>query len=121
MIEKDNLRKLAEEATPGPYVACGDDRGGCICGMVWSKATFNGPQVMTAKFLREDDDWPSPSKEQMMKNMLYFAAASPDVVLSLLAQITILENSNSFLESTVIQLNKELESARQASSCAFVY
>lgn len=32
------LRKLAEDATPGPWEACGEDRGGCVCGQVWSRA-----------------------------------------------------------------------------------
>lgn len=32
----DALRKLELAATLGPWRACGDDRGGCICGQVWS-------------------------------------------------------------------------------------
>ena len=37
-IDTVSLRKLASEATPGPYRECGSDRGGCVCGLVWSES-----------------------------------------------------------------------------------
>jgi hypothetical protein len=89
-MKYESLRQLALNATPGPYECCGDDRGGCFCGMIWSKEGI-GSHVLTAKHYREDEDCPAPTREQAMKNMLYFAAVSPGIVVELLDRIQELE------------------------------
>jgi Ead/Ea22-like protein len=85
------LRELAEAATPGPYLACGNERGGCGCGIVWSTDHI-GEHILTVQRERDNDDVPVPSLEQAKKNALYFAALSPEVVLMLLDRIDELED-----------------------------
>ena len=52
--------ELDEGATAGPWRACGHDRGGCKCGIVWAvpaDRTEGGMLVMQA--VKHDDDVPT--------------------------------------------------------------
>lgn len=35
-MTNDEIQKIIEEASPLPWKYCGDERGGCSCGLVWS-------------------------------------------------------------------------------------
>ncbi len=38
VTDLDELERLDRAATPGPWGQCGAERGGCICGLVWSES-----------------------------------------------------------------------------------
>jgi hypothetical protein len=68
------LRKLLEAATPGPWEACGDDRGGCQCGMVWNRIVGeDGALILNTR--HADSDLPTPDLEHAKANALLVAAA----------------------------------------------
>lgn len=78
-INKEELRRLAEGATAGPWKECGHNRGGCSCGLVWSRHS----DVAVAEAWRGDLEAPEPT-EGAKANAAYIAAANPATVLALL-------------------------------------
>ena len=82
------LRELAEKATLGPWKACGSDRGGCVCGQVWSTA-IDHPVASTN--VDSPEEGISTTKEVKVRDAAYIAAASPDYILQLLTKISQLE------------------------------
>lgn len=64
----------AEETPAGPWRACGNDRGGCECGMVWSEPT---DMQMTARAFDEDTD--VPTDDEAKKIARFVAHARTDV------------------------------------------
>ena len=85
---RDELRRLAGAATPGPWQECGHARGGCRCGNVWSVPS-DGP-VATA-FLEDDSAGISVPLEVMQANAAFIAACDPQTVAALLARLDELE------------------------------
>lgn len=67
--------------TPGPWRMCGKDRGGCVCGMVFSE-TADCP-VATATF-RDDEIGEYMTVDQMKVNARLIAAA-PDLLAAAIA------------------------------------
>lgn len=76
------LRRVAEAATPGPWSECGHSRGGCSCGMVWSRAA----DLPVAEAWGGDEEAPEPS-EGARANAAFIAAANPSNILSLLDEL----------------------------------
>jgi hypothetical protein len=113
-IDLDALKRLAEAATPGPWSAC--QEGKCSCGQVWSEATDNLVAVITRG--KWGDEWPSirlvgdtsfdqKAEAYMEKevygevpddiadaNAAFVAAASPSVILALIARLERAEKGN---------------------------
>lgn len=81
-VNKQELRRLAEAATPGPWKECGHARGGCSCGMVWSRAA----DLPVAEAWRGDQEAPEPA-EGSKANAAFIAAANPSAILSLLDEL----------------------------------
>ena len=79
----DELEAKAKAATPGPWVECraNNHKGGCKCGLLWSKAA----DVTIAVTHKPQDDEPIVS--EVNDNTRYMAAVSPDVILSLIARV----------------------------------
>lgn len=81
------IRARADAATAGPWHACGEARGGCVCGYVWSK-TVDRPVV---KALRRDEEMGDLfTQEQQAANALFSSAAREDVP-ALCARVEALE------------------------------
>lgn len=95
-VNKQELRRLAEAATPGPWKECGHARGGCSCGMVWSRAA----DLPVAEAWRGDQEAPEPA-EGAKANAAFIAAANPAAILSLLDE---LERAESDAERLRMQL-----------------
>lgn len=71
-----NLNKIkarCEAATPGPWTACGEDRGGCKCGFVWEPAGD-----WTVASCGSDDDFEIPD-EVVKANAQFIAHARTDI------------------------------------------
>lgn len=81
-VNKQELRRLAEAATRGPWRACGHDRGGCSCGMIWSRAA----DLPVAEAWRGDEEAPEPP-EGAKANAIFIAEANPAAILSLLDEL----------------------------------
>lgn len=80
---KDRLSQMihtARSATPGPWTHCGQDRGGCQCGLVWSLAIDD--TVATANVSRDDTEEVVPV-EMVKANASHIAAFAPDVAAAL--------------------------------------
>jgi len=68
-LDLELLAKLHESATPAPWRECGHDRGGCVCGQVWSESTD--------QFLFKPDagdEAPVPTQETKLANAALVAA-----------------------------------------------
>lgn len=77
------LKALAMAATRGRWRECGHERGGCVCGQIWSVEA--DLPIATAE--RGDEEIGVITPEFYKPNAAYIAAASPDVVLALIARI----------------------------------
>jgi hypothetical protein len=62
----------ATAATPGPWHACGQDRGGCSCGNVWSKAVDD-------LLLTVNEEGPNGVKFDLNADAAFIAHARADV------------------------------------------
>lgn len=77
------LLKIAEAATPGEWRACGHDRGGCQCGMVWGiKQDFP-----VADCNINDEMIGKSSIEDAKSNSLFIAAFNPSVAIEIIKQL----------------------------------
>ena len=76
------VRSRLDAATPGPRGACGDNRGGCQCGMIWGE----GGETYLAKTISHDVDAPTATLERRCANALFIGAAPSDV-RALLAEV----------------------------------
>lgn len=83
-IDLKQLEELAAKATPGPYRACGADRGGCQCGFVWSEPA-DAP-ILTTNTDSEDEGIKSATKRKIA-DAAYLASLSPEVVQQMIAAI----------------------------------
>lgn len=69
-IDLDALELLLTAATPGPFRICGEHRGGCACGQIWSfRSDVQAPVATT--FVGYDDDF---SADQRIANARFIAA-----------------------------------------------
>lgn len=76
-IDRDKLRDLASDATPGPWTATG-----------WANENYDGNYLVVAS----GADVASTGKSELyQENAAFIAAASPDVVLALLDKLTHVE------------------------------
>jgi len=79
----DELERLANAATSGPWEPCGKDRGGCVCRFVY------GPDDVVAKATCSiDNDGEGYTAEQATRNAFFIAAANPATVLALLSELS---------------------------------
>ena len=62
---------LLGKATPGPWRECGHDRGGCVCGLIFSEPA-DAAVAITAI---HDDELPKPMPGVPQANMQAIAAA----------------------------------------------
>lgn len=81
----DELERLARAATPGPWIACGGDQGGCSCGTVW--AGTGDVVILWANSAEFDSMGEGPAGDQQKCNQRYIAAVDPPTVLALLAVV----------------------------------
>ena len=108
-MDIDELERLASAASPGPWEACGDDRGGCKCGQVWSKIadhpvavvergewgdtypairlTSDGLHGTQAEAYLERIPYGEIPEGKSQANMLFIAAANPETIKELVARI----------------------------------
>lgn len=86
----DELERLEREATPGPWRECGHDRGGCICGQVWSE------HGQSSLVLKPDcgDEVPVPDAKHKTANAA-LVAATRNALPALLAAARRLEQLES--------------------------
>lgn len=80
---KDRLSQMihtARSATPGPWTHCGQDRGGCQCGLVWSLAIDDS--VASTNVTRDDPEEHVPV-EMVKANASHIAAFAPDIASAL--------------------------------------
>lgn len=61
---------MSEKHSPGPWIACGAQRGGCKCGLIWSTTD----DVVVAEVTREDDSH-KKTDEQFYANAALIASA----------------------------------------------
>ena len=97
MTDHQELKRLAEAATPGPwYVQYGDDASHrCMTAVSTHNKRLNNQGCFTeAEFesliaitLHQSYPWVDPDCVNDDANSAYIAAASPDVVLSMIAEI----------------------------------
>jgi hypothetical protein len=79
-LPEANLRHLAEAAMPGPWHACGQDRGGCSCGFVYSepadapvaKVTIGvwgdqWPEIRQVQVERPERTWGQPPEPSSLR------------------------------------------------------
>lgn len=78
-VDIDELERLAKEATPGPWRHCGASDGRCSCGLVWSIAA----DLPIAAATDGSDDW----SKGRWQDQHYIAAANPQVVFDLVAEV----------------------------------
>ena len=71
------IEARANAATSGQWEACGQERGGCECGMIWSRSA--GALVMEAIQFHPALNEPARSEAQMKLNALFVAHARADV------------------------------------------
>lgn len=76
------LEAACSKATPGPWRECGADRGGCSCGLVWSRAA----DLPVAEAWRGDEEAPEPA-EGAPANAAFIAKADPSTILALIARL----------------------------------
>lgn len=70
-----SLRELLAAATPGPWIACGHNRGGCQCGNVWSEpGDVPVASAITEEKLNEAG-WSRNRKEQLHDDARLIALA----------------------------------------------
>jgi hypothetical protein len=77
--DTEALRQLFRAASAGPWDACGAERGGCQCGLIWSKTADH--LVLCAR--PHADDMATPSLEQSKANAILITAvvnALPDLL-----------------------------------------
>lgn len=101
--KRDEIRARWENATPPPWKACGADRGGCVCGLVWA----TGVDEVVAQV------WPSggdvtPTDAQRNKDAAAIAHA-PDDVAALLAESNELRTADLTI---LLQEKKQAEAQR---------
>lgn len=70
------------EHTPGPWSACGEDRGGCVCGMVWSKSVDAVVATTAPSSEAREMGLPMPDRSAIVANARLIAAA-PDLLAAL--------------------------------------
>jgi len=75
--ELGEMLARAEAATAGPWRACGEDRGSCVCGLVWS--TSMDGIVLDVRHHHPDSDVPAPSLEEAHRNARFVSHAREDV------------------------------------------
>jgi len=102
--KKEELLRLAEAATPGPWRECGADRGGCACGQVWSISS----DCPVAEAWRGDDVIGEP-EQGAMANAAFIAKANPAAILSLL-------DENAQLRAENERIRRELTAFRKNTS-----
>ena len=68
--------------TPGPWRMCGQDRGGCICGIVWSESS--DIPVADASLSGHDDLIDVRPSESERKANARLIAAAPDMAAMLI-------------------------------------
>lgn len=78
LLDLDALEAKARAATPGPYRVCTCGK----CGLIWSIPADAVVTIAQA----EMEDMPGFTREQRSANAEYVVAASPDVVLALIAE-----------------------------------
>lgn len=89
------LRRLAEAATPGPWYAghLSDDDSTCNCRYILAD---DGRMGAVASVHVDDGENDCPPLEEAKANQRYIAAASPDVVLSLIQRVEAMEAALAF-------------------------
>ncbi len=97
-VNKEELRRLAEAATPGPWRECGADRGGCACGQVWS-ISLDCP---VAEVWQGDDVIGEP-EQGAMANAAFIAKANPAAIISLLDENAQLRAENERLRAQLAE------------------
>jgi len=80
MIDLNKLEGLAKKASSGPWQECGSNRGGCICGQVWSLIA----DLPVATVQRGDEEIGMIPEPVYKANAIYIAAANPAVILELI-------------------------------------
>lgn len=113
MSALDLLESAAKAATPGPWQNCGHNRGGCICGLIWS-IPIDGTVGSTARLTvceaeksEPGDDYARPSREQMKLNAAFIARANPDAVLKLVAALRAAQRAFAYLGVDALNLAPE--------------
>jgi len=69
---------MEEKWTPGPWSICGEERGGCVCGQIWS--TSKDYRVADATRTFPDSMEELPSREESIANARLISAA-PDLYM----------------------------------------
>ena len=102
------LKELAQKATPGPWTECGHghEQDGCVCGMVYAGLV---PAVCTV-----ETDSPAEgvqrSREKKRADAAFIAAANPQVVMEIIAEVERLREANDMLRAEV---ERRLDQERQ--------
>jgi len=90
----DEIEAKAKAATLGPWRACGDERGGCLCHMIWSK---DADVVIAVSLSSKDEAFTGGSgvqDEAMVRaNALHMAMMDPPTTLALVARVRELEEA----------------------------
>lgn len=73
-LDVDAIEARANAATAGPWRACGHDRGGCQCGLVWALSV----DALIAR-CTPDEDAPTANEEGRKRDADFIAAARIDV------------------------------------------
>lgn len=122
MTDHQELKRLAEAATPGPwYVQYGDDASHrCMTAVSTHNKRLNNQGCFTeAEFesliaitLHQSYPWVDPDCVNDDANSAYIAAASPDVVLSMIAEIDVQAGSIEAVQAANQRLAAERDKLR---------
>lgn len=76
MMDLEAIKARLAAATPGPWLRCGDDRGGCTCGMVFAPGV---DQHVATSLTANDEGMPCPDEATQRANAALIAHAPQDL------------------------------------------
>ena len=80
-VSLDELERLADAATPGPWRECGAKDG---CGLVWSEPV---DMPLATTDTDSEEEGISSTRGRKLADAAYIAAANPSTVKALIAEI----------------------------------